>query len=657
MRLLKITLTNFQGIKALTLEPLGVSASIYGDNATGKTTIYNALTWLLFDKSSTGAKNFTPKTRGPEGDIHHLEHKVEATLEASDDRKVVLAKTFKEVYKKKRGAVHEEFSGHTVDYAIDGVPVKEKEYEAAVLDLCGGDAEKIKMLTMPDYFPAQMPWDDRRKILLEVCGDMDDDEVIESTPELQELPEHLKIPGTVDKYYTIDEYRKIAAARRKEINQQLTEIPARIDEASKGIPDVDGLDEKAIQSTISTMEAQVDQLIQRKADVISGDAASATIRQEIAELNIQVAEARAAHIQIQQDQGAAEREQIRDRQAEAAECQRKVEATLAEISRKNNDLGRIEGMRTQLIEEYKAVSAWAWSDKMAICPTCGQGAPEDQVDRMRAEFNQRKSERLAEINAHGKSEASKDAIAVLEREIERLKEQMKDYEAQQKQAAQEAERLKQNLPAPIQFEATEKAHLLHKRMQELTAKLADAGAQETAALEAVEGRIRDANEAIRAEQEKLLRLGEAERIRLRIAELEKEERLLAEEFEAIERGLYLCDVFTKTKVSALTERINGKFQNVRFRLFQDQLNGGVKEDCEVMIPTVDGRMVPYAFANNAARINAGLEIIGTLAEHWGISMPVFIDNAESVTKLNMPDGMQVIRLVVSKEDMDLRMVI
>ena len=82
MRLLKITLTNFQGIKALTLEPLGVSASIYGDNATGKTTIYNALTWLLFDKSSTGAKNFTPKTRGPEGDIHHLEHKVEAKAKA-----------------------------------------------------------------------------------------------------------------------------------------------------------------------------------------------------------------------------------------------------------------------------------------------------------------------------------------------------------------------------------------------------------------------------------------------------------------------------------------------------------------------------------------------------------------------------------------------
>ena len=103
MKLLNLTLNNFQGIKKLTFDfDGGKSASIYGDNATGKTTVYNALTWLLFDKASTAAKNFTPKTKGPDGDLHHLDHSSEATLQTDDGRIVTLKKTYKEIYKKKR---------------------------------------------------------------------------------------------------------------------------------------------------------------------------------------------------------------------------------------------------------------------------------------------------------------------------------------------------------------------------------------------------------------------------------------------------------------------------------------------------------------------------------------------------------------------------
>ena len=73
-----------------------------------------------------------------------------------------------------------------------------------------------------------------------------------------------------------------------------------------------------------------------------------------------------------------------------------------------------------------------------------------------------------------------------------------------------------------------------------------------------------------------------------------------------------------------------------------------------MVPTDDGRLVPFAFANNAARINAGLEIIDTLSAHWGVTMPVFVDNAESVTRLTHTTA-QVIRLVVSEPDKKLRL--
>lgn len=102
----------------------------------------------------------------------------------------------------------------------------------------------------------------------------------------------------------------------------------------------------------------------------------------------------------------------------------------------------------------------------------------------------------------------------------------------------------------------------------------------------------------------------------------------------------------------LDERINSRFKTLKFKLFHEQQNGGIQEVCKVLIPCESG-LVDYEKANNAARINAGLEIIAALSEHYGISLPVFVDNAESVTALDSIDN-QVIRLVVSEADKQLR---
>ena len=249
MKINTLRLENFQGIKAATFDFKGQSASVYGDNATGKTTLFNALTWLLFDRPSTGAKGYTPKTKGPDGDVHYLDHAAEAQFTMDGGRLVTLRKVFHENYKKKRGSATEEFDGHSVDFFIDGVPVKEKEYTAALLGFCGG-AEQMKMLTMPHYFPEDMPWEARRKILLEVCGDVTDTEVIASNGELGELPTYLLMPGTADQHYTVDEYKKIAAAQKADINKQLLGIPGRIDEAQGAIPE-ETIDVAAIDAQLS----------------------------------------------------------------------------------------------------------------------------------------------------------------------------------------------------------------------------------------------------------------------------------------------------------------------------------------------------------------------------------------------------------------------
>jgi hypothetical protein len=134
-------------------------------------------------------------------------------------------------------------------------------------------------------------------------------------------------------------------------------------------------------------------------------------------------------------------------------------------------------------------------------------------------------------------------------------------------------------------------------------------------------------------------------------ELRDEARLSAEEMERVDALLDLCDQFSTAKAELIDSRVNGLFKLVHWKLFDQQINGGIRDCCQ---PMIDG--VPYGSANNGAKINAGLDVIDTLSRFKGIRVPLFVDNAESVTTLTAIDT-QLIRLVVSEGDKALRIVL
>lgn len=652
MKINTLRLENFQGIKAATFDFKGQSASVYGDNATGKTTLFNALTWLLFDRPSTGAKGYTPKTKGPDGDVHYLDHAAEAQFIMDGGRMVTLRKVFHENYKKKRGSATEEFDGHSVDFFIDGVPVKEKEYTAALLGFCGG-AEKMKMLTMPHYFPEDMPWEARRKILLEVCGDVTDAEVIASNGELMELPSYLLMPGTADQHYTVDEYKKIAAAQKADINKQLLGIPGRIDEAQRAIPEQD-IDVAAIDTRLSALQTKQDGLMEQKATLLAGDTATADARKRVAASEAVLAEARAAYLNRAAEANQGTQASIAVLQGQLAQAQNDRIQADADLSRLGMSEKRIQSRREELLKEYQDVQSETWDEGQAICPTCHQELPAEDVAQMREAFNISKSNRLQAINQQGQREASKEML-------ESIAHQAFDAGVALANATKECDRikaeiasLKTRLISVEPFEQTAEYASLAATVAASKAAEAGAGQTTTAALEALNAQIQAVYAESRELQQQKGKADQAEAQRKRIADLQDQEKALSAQYEELEKGIYLCEQFTKAKVRMLTDRINGKFKSVRFRLFLEQVNGGVKDDCEVLVPNEAGSMVPFRDANNAARINAGLEIIETLAYHWQISMPVFIDNAESVTRL-AHTAMQTVRLVVSEQDSKLRL--
>jgi len=647
MKTQKLTLTNFKGVKSLTLDLAGESASIYGANATGKTTIYDGFLWLLFGKDSANRADFAIKTLTADGEaISGLDHEVEAVLTTADGIELTLKKSFKEKWTKKRGSAEAEFTGHTTDYWVDGVPVKKGDYDARIATLA--DEAVFKLLTSPAYFNEQMKWQDRRQLLLEVCGDISDADVIASDEALAALP------GILGKR-TLEDHRAVIGARRTEINRELQRIPVRIDEVMRGLPDTEGLDEAALRAQLTERREQLAALQTKRVRITSGgEAAEQTkaLRELEAELVVAQSRLRAAT----EEQVAEHRATLREAQADAEDKERAIARLEADIHATS---GFIRSCREQMDALRKA-----WHELNAAtcehtdedtCPTCGQALPAEQVaearDKALAAFNASKAQRLEHISTDGKRAAA--AAAKREADLRTYHAELEAAKAELAALHEIAEAAQAEMDAAKAAEPDPQADAECRQLMEAIAAAKDAiaglQAGQKEALAEVQAAIDKAEAKAQETEATLATIGQRTKGTTRIDELKMEERTLAAEYEQLEGELHLTEEFVRTKVRLLEERINERFELARFKLFDVQVNGALTECCET---TYQG--VPYsAGLNNAARINVGLDIIRTLSEHYGISMPVFIDNAEAVVEL-LPIDAQVIRLVVSGEDKVLR---
>lgn len=649
MRLSSLKLENFQGIKSAEFDFGGKNAAIYGDNATGKTTVFNAVTWLLFGSASTGAKGYTPKTRSAAGDAHNLIHAATAAFSFEDGRVLTLSKSYHEVYKKKKGSPTQEFSGHTTDYFVDGVPVKEKEYQAAITDIC--DTEQLKILSMPHYFSETMTWEVRRKLLLEVCGEVNDQDILETMPELKE---RLGIPGTSGQLYTVEEYKKIAGARKTAINRELTEIPSRIDEASRSLTDIPEISEEQLNMDLENALTELERLQKVYDDNLQGDDGAAELTKLISEERTLLERLKGEHMRAETEANTNVKLKIVSLEGAVAETKAHITAMKNKKNEQINEYSHLTDRRIELVKEYNEVAAMVFDTRNTVCPTCGREYPPEKVEELIARFNKNKSDRLAVLNERGKRTASKEMIAKLESAARMTDEEIERDNAKLADLSRQLDEARKQVVTLPPVEDTEEYKTCVERIDALEAEREKQKENTSGRYKTIVSEMSTVRAQISELQGIKVRQGSAQSIKARIAELEDREKEIAAEYEAIERTLYLCDQFIKEKVALLTERINDSFKTVSFRLFQTQINGGIKEDCEVLVPSAEGRLVPYAYANNAARINAGLEIINALSAHWGVSIPVFIDNAESVTKLIDTD-MQTIRLVVSEADKTLRL--
>ena len=610
----KLELQNFMGIRHFILELNGQSVIIRGANGTGKTTLFSAFLYLLFGKNAEGKVDFSLKTLKDGQEIPNLDHAVEGIF-AIDGQEITLKKVLKEKYTKKRGSSRADFTGHTTDYFIDGVPVQKKEWDQQIADLI--NEETFKLLTSPTYFNS-LHWEKRRSILLDVCGDISDEDVIASDKALSALLDILNNKS-------LEDQKKIIAARRKEINQRLTEIPARIDELDKSLADVSDIDRGAIEREISELDGEI--------QAMKDDTNLAHLRKQKAELQAQLSELEAEKERARREASKEIDDKIDSLEGAVRSSRALARTLLEEIVRKESLIKQNEQSMERLREKYSEVAGQK-ADVKDACPTCGQALPKDQVQEAIKKHNEQQANYLADINAAGKRLKSENTRLQEEIEAATRKGIANDGEIE-KLESQIKELTEKSLNVPFDTGKISKAKVALEAVEK---QISENQPPDTTALEKERNMLRV----------QIVEVEAAQKTRARIEDLKAEEKKLAADYEELERQLSLMEQFTVAKVEMLEDKINSRFELARFKLFDRQINEGIKETC---ITLYDG--VPYGYGlNTGAEINVGLDIVRTLSAHYGIKAPIFIDHAESVTDILDP-GTQTIKLMVSDDHQEM----
>ena len=636
IKLKKISLNNFKGIKNLEVN-FADTTIISGKNGSGKSSIFDAFTWLLFGKNSQDRKVFNIKTLDENGkEIPKLEHSVEAVLDI-DGSELCLKKTLSEKWVRKRGETEATFQGNTEEVFIDGIKVKPIDFSVKVTSICSENI--FKTITSPYFFTAKK-WEEQRKDLLNMVKDI-----------AIEYPENFKtiIDKLSEKGISIDDAKKNVQQVKKSLNAKIATIPAKIEEVQGQLKEYEKYnfddEEKELhdaEEKLKTLEAQSAGIINKEAveEINSLERQRSDISYKI---NLVFNELKTK--KLEECNAIANKNKQIEYQISSNED--KIIHLETEIKQDERIIAQQSELKSRLIANWKEHKAAVFElDTDALkCPTCGREYDFDKIEEIKenalAHFNKVKAEGLRQIEEAG-SEANK-IIADTQTLVENSKKEIEELKA-------ENIRLKEQFIPNESWngivEDDERIKELNDKMSALTSQIEE----KKKALEDIKPVDTTAERQRLQDQIKFEStiLGYKEislKLKSRIADLEIELREKSQMMAEVEGKEFQLSEISKFRINALEDAINSKFDLVKFKLFKQQINGEVIECCEAM---VNG--VPYSDVNTAGKINAGLDIIKTICAENQTYAPIFIDNAEAINEI-LPTCSQQIHLVVSNNSL------
>lgn len=663
-----IHIENFKGINMLDVN-FSVKTKISGQNAVGKTTIFDAFTWLLFNKNSSGEEKFNVRPLNKEGTrIDNVEIKVVAIMDV-DGKEVELSKVQKQNWVKKRGTNTVSLQGNPNSYEIDGYPKSEAEFKEYVSGIAQSE-EMFKMLTNPQYF-SSLKWKDQRDILMKLVSDVSDVELAQTDAKYAPLLSELeKAPST-------DDIRAKFSKALNEWKKKQAEIPVRIDEAMKSKVDIDVAEQELAKTDLETKIADID------AKIKDSDGVMMELGREEMQLQFDMSGIMQTMNRDLTNRRSEIEAELRDLQNEMNRFADTIALKERRASENEAVISNADSERKRLGEEYNAEKAkafdefpylfdeskWVFDENSTVCSLCGQKLPEDKIEQLKADFESRKRKAKADAEEKLKSEKirfdtekrtalnrlvaigteRKNLITKLRDENAKAKEEIKSLKGQEQEDIAKKEKLCQQLlsiPEIADYSQNEEYVELKARHDEVLVEIENLKANgEDAAVENLKSEKEELQARLDEVNSTIAKASMNVEIDERIGQLQEEQKEIGQKVADQEQILYLLEEFIRFKLNKVSESINSHFKTVNFKLFEMQLNGGMKDCCEC---TVNG--VPYSTLNSGHRIVAGLDIIRALGELYGVSVPIFVDNAESLNDFNVPDmDAQLILLSVSAD--------
>lgn len=630
----RISLENFKGVKSATYQLNGKNVSVIGQNATGKTTIADSLWWLLFNKDSAGNEKFSIRPLDSNGkQIDNVEICVSAVLDI-DGEEMELKKAQKQNWVKKRGTSEIALQGNVNSCEVDGYPRSEKEYKECVAGI--SEEELFKILTNPFYLP-NLKWNEQRSRIIVLADDIPDVEVASQSEKFAGL-----LPD-LEKAKSTDDIKKKYKKALNEWNKKQAELPVRIDEAEKQKVDIDVAELKLLKNSL---DEQISENKAKQEDVSKEFEEQQKASDGILELKFELNDLQ----RKANEENNKKRLKIQNELDKANSDYDMYEAyesgTRSRIKRDTEkELPFLENQLKEKQELWKSVNAEQIDEDKYICPTCHRELPEEEKENILSNFEETKKQRLDFIVAEG--EKASQAVKDKKKYIEDSKKEVEEYEKKQEETLKKIEELEKQLSElpesidisdrpevqEIQRQIAEKEDAMNKGngAEEIRQKLKDEAEELQKQMDVVSGQLAIAQKNVEIDD--------------RIAELQKEQREVAQKVADQEKMLYLLEEFIRFKMDKVSGSINEKLDGICVKLFENQINGGVKECCEL---TYGG--VPYGSLNSGHRIVAGLKIIKALQKFYGAYVPVFVDNAESINDFNLPEmGCQLILLKVTDD--------
>lgn len=656
----KMTMLNFKGIRKMDID-FGVSTEIHGNNGTGKTTVFDAFVWCLFGKDSSDRKDFEVKTLDAKGKaLSKLNHEVEINL-LVDSVVVTLKRVYTEKWTTKRGSNEAVFSGHETAFYWNEVPMSQNEYNQKVSDILNESV--FKMITSPTFFNQSMKWQDRRDILLKIAGEVSDADIAGTNEN------YLAILAELTQGKTLEQYKAQVKAQVSKMKEELKSIPTRIDESER--QRVTGVDFNVLRSNVADVQKQLDKVNDQLTNINNAFKAVLEANKEkmisVSRLEAKLTSIREAVNSQIITRLTPDTSELSKLQNERNQKQQEVNSLLSnkvffenQISGYEKSIAELDAKIKAKREEYNTENDTVFSDVLDnSCPTCKQQLPAEQLESKQElllkNFNTLKASRLANIQKDGKAlaESIENAKGLLESNRKNLEEVNSKLEPAKNELQKIVEKIdaynagaKNEMPEQSEIEAILETELLSNEeyiktqleLEAVKSEIQETPEVDNSELEAKRGELTEKLNNLNAD---LAKESINTQIDSRVAELQQTEKEYSQKINDVDRILFNIENFEKDKILKNEELVNSKFKLVKFKMFNEQINGGYEPTC---VATING--VPFSDANTASKINAGLDIINTLCEFYGVTAPVFIDNRESVVKLIESDS-QIISLVVN----------